>query len=282
MIRKAQNSKSTFVILTIAMLCYALPVYAQDYTLRVHIDGDYDEFDEAMLLKMSIPELIEKIYPDYKDYITLLSKLYTSFEDSKEISKVDIEEYLKLRNKLGKMLNLWNTKVVDSWEQSGEWGSLAKNAEGARLFREWKEKAVHEWLEGQEDLGFQLGRLHGKYLKFGQHTLTNHFDVFIKAEDTEDFISTEHIHQDLYMIDLFTLVGLKGNTVHILLGELSTNRERDKKGLYDYYIKEYYKEDRIMQIDNNGLFSIPAVDEYIAKQMGVTSINDLLQKQTDI
>ncbi len=70
--RKGYNVGLVLILMGV-FLCSNL---AYSDTLRVPISEGYDKIDEAMLQELSIPELIEKIYPDYENYIDLLRKFY--------------------------------------------------------------------------------------------------------------------------------------------------------------------------------------------------------------
>ncbi|MDP2911495.1 MAG: hypothetical protein Q8N76_04085 [Candidatus Omnitrophota bacterium] len=254
----------------LALLC------SNAYALRVPLNDNYAELDRAMLSNLTALELIERIYPDYERYIILLEGFCERIEGNKEISKADIEEYLRLKKKLGVILNIWNSKVADLWRNSKERGAGLTDDKGNKLFLEWKDSAMSGWLKGCDiNIRFQFSPVMLRNLFLGpDYTSTNHFDIFVKANATDKFVFMQHIHANLTMRDLFTLIPLRDAELHIFCGSRSFTEEDP----YRYYIENYGE--IVMQIDENGLFSVPAVDALIAQIIGADELNDSVIRES--
>ena len=262
-----EKIKKVLVLIIISITLIAVPCA---YALRVPINKEYDQLDRVMLENLSVPELIERIYPDYERYITLLEGFCNNLSKKKEISKADIQEYFRLKEKLSIILNIWNGKVAGLWHSSGERWVVLTDDIGNKKFLEWKDSAMNEWLKRCDKnirIRFSPIMLRGLFLG-PEYIPTNHFDVFVKTGTADQFVFLQHIHANLTMRDLFTLIPLKDAALHMFSGQYSFDRHI--KDAYQYYTNTLYYVESVLQIDSNGLFSVPAVDKQIAQIMNMT------------
>jgi|GEM_PF-4580283 len=215
--------------------------------------------NEAVVALMFI-----ELYPDYKQYLELLKKFSKSIEKQQQINRTDIQEYMMLKDKLSRLLRLWNEKVIALWREREKPNDDISDVESSRLLHKWKTKALYTWLDiNSSNILKDFGGIK-TYLLYISSFSPNHLDIFIKTRDLDSFVFLDHVDRQLYIGDALFLGSFQDSEIHIFPGSISARYKGDERSLY----KEYKSIGTLSYIiDGNGLFCMPEIDEHIAQLM---------------